>query len=219
MAGFLVRDWAQSYRKRNPTWIKVRVDLLDSIDWRTMPLEAKGLLVDVWLLAARMTEMGELPPANEIAYFLNQPHDVVEQCIRELARLGFLIPQEQWEPGWPKQAVPTPAAPPAFKKEWEQAWLDFKRAYPDRSGAARWPESEQAYYDALKTGVDPDAVLAGAQAYAQWCSKRGVAGTERVMQAKTFLEQRAWQDNWHPPTDGAGANRSMKLDDGRTIIL
>jgi len=45
-------DKFQHYKDRNPTWIKVHVELVDKPEWRELPDRRKGILVSLWLLYA-----------------------------------------------------------------------------------------------------------------------------------------------------------------------
>lgn len=49
-----IKDWGrfQHYKQRSPPWIKLYRSLLDDLDFRDMPPEARLLLFDLWLLAS-----------------------------------------------------------------------------------------------------------------------------------------------------------------------
>ena len=85
---------------------------------------------------------------------------------------------------------------PAVPTEFE----DFKKAYPQRSGAQPWSRALKAIRARLKEGSQWDAILAGANRYADYCDSVGRTGTEFVMQAATFCDpDKHFLEQWEPP--------------------
>lgn len=83
----------------------------------------------------------------------------------------------------------------------------FWQAYPSRGDAAnpKAPALEK-FARAVKSGVDPEAIIAAAGRYAEIERTAGRAGTEKIAQAVTWLNQRRWGDyadapasKSHPP--------------------
>ena len=68
----------------------------------------------------------------------------------------------------------------------------FWAAYPRRRGANPRAPARTSWDKAIKKGASPEAVLAGAMAYAVDPSTK--VGTEFVAQAVTWLNQRRWED-------------------------
>lgn len=71
----------------------------------------------------------------------------------------------------------------------------FWKAYPSRGEAAnpKAPALEK-FARAVKSGADPEEIIAAAGRYAEIERRDGRAGTEKVAQAVTWLNQRRWQD-------------------------
>jgi len=82
-------------------------------------------------------------------------------------------------------ASPTPAAkakPP--EPEW---WLEFKSAYPERTGDQGWRKAQRAAHARISEGHTPTEFIDGAKRYAAFVAASGKSGTEFVKQAATFL--------------------------------
>ncbi len=71
----------------------------------------------------------------------------------------------------------------------------FWKAYPHRGQAAdpKAPAKDK-FFRALQSGADPEAIIAAAGRYAEIERSAGRAGTEKVAQAVTWLNQRRWGD-------------------------
>lgn len=71
----------------------------------------------------------------------------------------------------------------------------FWKAYPSRGDAAN-PKAPalDKFARAVKSGADPEEIIAAAGRYAEIERRAGRAGTEKVAQAVTWLNQRRWQD-------------------------
>lgn len=76
----------------------------------------------------------------------------------------------------------------------EEAFKRFREAYPKRDGANPWEPARKKFAALLKSSVDAEAIIAGAQRYADECQRKGLVGTDKVAQATTFLSQRRWED-------------------------
>ncbi len=79
----------------------------------------------------------------------------------------------------------------------------FKTAYPRRGGEYRWAQARTHVNAALAAGETLDAVMAGVQRYAAYIAATGDAGTQFVKTAAVFASQRAWREEWTPPTPRA----------------
>ena len=71
----------------------------------------------------------------------------------------------------------------------------FWKAYPSRGDAAnpKAPALEK-FARAVKGGADPEEIIAAAARYAEVERRAGRAGTDKVAQAVTWLNQRRWGD-------------------------
>lgn len=84
---------------------------------------------------------------------------------------------------------PLAAKPPAkvVPRETLGWFLEFKLAYPERTGDPGWRKAERAANARIAEGHTPEDFLAGAQRYALWCAATEKLGTEYVKQAASFL--------------------------------
>lgn len=103
--------------------------------------------------------------------------------------------QEQEEYTGDETPPESPASDP-LAGEFEK----IKAAYPKRDGDQRWRKALGHYRAARKGGATAEAIVAGVQRYAVWCERRGIAGSERVKQAATFLapdDPPCWAQPWN----------------------
>lgn len=98
------------------------------------------------------------------------------------------------------------ATRPAENLKFEEFW----KAYPRRDGPNPRKPAEQKFNALVKTGVDPDVMIAGAKQLAAEESRRGRIGTQYVAQAMTWLNQQRWTDH---------AATAFAEDDGMIEIL
>lgn len=79
-----------------------------------------------------------------------------------------------------------------LKKNLSDDFEKFKQAYPKRDGANPWEPARKKFLAAIKSGVEPVEIIAGAQAYAN--AEAAKVGTPYIAQAKTWLNERRWKD-------------------------
>ncbi|MFG1257325.1 hypothetical protein V5F79_08350 [Xanthobacter flavus] len=82
----------------------------------------------------------------------------------------------------------------AAKSDLAEAWERFRRAYPRRDGSQDWPKAREIFDRAVKAGVDPKAIIGGAERYAADCRRRGDEGGKFVKQARSWLNGRLWEE-------------------------
>lgn len=87
---------------------------------------------------------------------------------------------------------------------------EFWKAYPRREGPNPRKPAEQKFNALVKTGVDPDVMIAGAKQLAVEEARRGKIGTPYVAQAVTWLNQQRWADH---------AATAFAADDGLIEVL
>lgn len=92
---FRIKNWDsfQSYKDRNPPWIRFHKKLLDNFQFQRMSAEARALLPMLWLMASEdydpvsgMLRIGY----GEIAFRLRQDEKIVKSAIDEILRAGFI---------------------------------------------------------------------------------------------------------------------------------
>lgn len=82
----------------------------------------------------------------------------------------------------------------------DEAFEEFWKAYPKRDGANPKAPAHKAFAAAVKSGADPQAIIAGARL----CASRDAAkvGTPYIPQAVKWLRDRRWEDyRSDPPRD------------------
>lgn len=89
-------------------------------------------------------------------------------------------------------------------------FVEIRKAYPKRTGSHRWHDALGAFRARVTEGVDPKAMLAGVQRYAEFIRGTGKEGTEYVQQAATFLgKNRSFEQPWKPPPKPETAHDRM----------
>lgn len=87
----------------------------------------------------------------------------------------------------------------------------FWDAYPKRSGDRKRAQAEKKFADKVRSGVPPGSMIEGAKRYAAYCDGTGKTGTELVQQATTWLNGRAWEEEFELPAEAV--KRVLGADD------
>ena len=90
-----IKDWAsyQSYKDRNPPWIRFHKKLLDNFEFQSMSVEARALLPMLWLMASEDEDpaSGLLRKSYEsITFRLRMGKKDFEKIIAEIIDAGFV---------------------------------------------------------------------------------------------------------------------------------
>lgn len=94
--------------------------------------------------------------------------------------------------------------------------LDFKVAYPARSGSQPWRRAVKAARARIAEGHTWAEMIAGATRYAAYAEAGGIEGTQFVMQAATFLgPDKQFLEPWDPPKVVAPPARPSAVDQVR----
>jgi hypothetical protein len=103
---------------------------------------------------------------------------------------------------------------PAPKIDVAKKFYEFMLAYPKRKGSNPRKTASDKFSAAVKRGVDPDLIIAGAKRYG--IEERRNIGTEFIAQAVTWLHQQRWADYAPAPSaipiDAEEARRLEALD-------
>jgi len=76
-------------------------------------------------------------------------------------------------------------------------WLEqIRSAYPKRDGGNGWHALPRLVGQALANGATWERMIAGVKNYAIHCQRKGMVGTEFVLQARTFLGRDWHFDEW-----------------------
>lgn len=93
--------------------------------------------------------------------------------------------------------------------EW---WLDFKLAYPNRSGDQGWRKAQRASHARMAEGHVPSEFIDGAKRYAAYCEATQKTGTEFVKQACSFLgPDKPFLLPWTPPLTKAQVRQDKNI--------
>lgn len=207
MKTFSVKNFEkfQHYKDRAPPWIKLYNGLLEDYEFGGLPDASKMHLIAIWLLASRSDN--KIPYDSKwVAGRINATEKV---DLDLLVKRGFiLLDQEEKQVaskpvaeclsreegqvqdiGKSKEETPTPAAPSS-----SDAFPRFKAAFPRRDGANPWQPAEKKFNALVKTGVDPEVMIAAASSLAREEAARGNIGTKFIPQAITWLNQQRFQD-------------------------
>jgi hypothetical protein len=98
-------------------------------------------------------------------------------------------------------------------------WFEaFWKEYPKRDGANPKQPAAKKFLAAIIVDRKPheptaDAIIAGARRYAAECQRKGIAATDKVAQALTWLNQHRWGDYAEGPADpGAAVGAQIRPD-------
>jgi hypothetical protein len=79
---------------------------------------------------------------------------------------------------------------------------EFWKVYPKRDGANPKAPAKKKFMFHVKSGIDPAAIVSGANRYAAEMRSKGQIGSPYVAQAMTWLNQQRFDDYQPPPTAG-----------------
>jgi hypothetical protein len=83
----------------------------------------------------------------------------------------------------------------ALPKDVPDRFEEFWKVYPKRGGASNPKKPARDKFErAVKAGADPDAISAAARRYHEIERAAGRAGTDKIAQAVTWLNQQRWND-------------------------
>jgi hypothetical protein len=199
---YRIRNWAkfQHYKDRNPPWIKLHVEILQSADWVMLDDASKLLAVVCMVIAAR--ENGVLPDnpdyIKRVAYLNKRPNLI------PLIDCGFLEkvqandseskqpladarPEKEEETEKSREEKKVSTAPKGardlLKAEFEAWWT----AYPKKVAKG---QALKAYIAARKTTCE-DVLTAGALRYA---ADQAGKDAQYTRHPATWLNGQCWLD-------------------------
>jgi hypothetical protein len=96
---FVVKDWNkyQHYKNRNPPWIKLQKEVIDSFEWHSLQDASKAIAIVIWMIASEHQDpLSGLVPDNVDKIAFRAHADVLKtnECIKELIRKGFLTREQ-----------------------------------------------------------------------------------------------------------------------------
>lgn len=209
------KNWKsfQHYKERTPSWIKLHKGLLTDFSFNRLPLASRALAPMLWLLASEYEDGAITASMEEIAFRLHVSVEELGAALSPLINAGFFVASEplakpdqndcleREDIGKRKEEdTPTPAKPQALASD---AFERFKKAFPRRDGSNPWQPAEKKFNALVKTGVDPEAMIAAAVSLAREEGARGNVGTKFIPQALTWLNQQRFQDQAVASFDGS----------------
>lgn len=204
------KNWKsfQHYKDREPAWIKLHKGLLDDFAFSRLPVASRALAPLLWLLASEY-ESGDITCSfEEIAYRLRMPESEFVDSLKPLIDAGFFIlastmlaepeqdaclekdtyTRKEVEGEKDSRSVADATRPPA---KFEEFW----KAYPRREGPNPRKPAEARFCALVKTGLDPDFLIAEVRKFANRDDTRKQIGTRFIPQAVTWLNQQRWSDH------------------------
>ena len=136
---------------------------------------------------------------------VNNSVNSCKQSLAQLANKDVYVYEDEDE----STTAPTaPKEPPEF--------AEFKKAYPERSGAQPWTKALRAIRARLKEGAKWSDFLEGAHRYATYCAATDRIGTEYVMQAATFCgPDKHYLEQWQPPATKSERRQGKNIEEAQ----
>lgn len=193
------KNWTsfQHYKDRSPSWIKLHRGLLDDFAFNRLPVASRALAPILWLLASEY-EDGCIAASNEeIAFRFRMPLAELEDALRPLIDSGFFVASEPLAERKPTACLEREDIGKKENKKEKNAsehFERFKAEYPKREGAQPWKPAEDKFLALVKSGVDPEEIIAGAVQCASDARRDKIFGTTFVPQATTWLNQKRFAD-------------------------
>lgn len=78
----------------------------------------------------------------------------------------------------------------------DEHWQEFLSAYPKRLGDLGKAKGREKFLKLLRDRVEPERIISGANRYREFLISTGKIGTEYVKQIPTFLNSRAWEEEF-----------------------
>ena len=119
--------------------------------------------------------------------------------------LAQLANKDEKEDEKEDKSTTAPAVPAEF--------AEFKKVFPQRSGAQPWSRALKAIRARLNEGSQWAEILDGAKRYAAYCDAVDKTGTEYVMQAATFCgHDKHFLEPWLPPATKSELRQDKNID-------
>lgn len=198
MIYYRIPNWAdyQQYKDRDPSWIKLHKRILNNRAYMELPLEAKGLLPMMWILASESSQPREgiiEIDDDDIAFRLRVKKDVLLKNIAILVSACFITDvRSRTELYTEKRREETET----YRKETEDNMSDFEelwKMYPRRDGSKK--RAKELYKKALKEGATHGQITDGIRRYEE---KLRAEGTEQrfIAHCTTWLNEKRWESDY-----------------------
>lgn len=200
-------DTFQHYKDRAPAWIKLHRGLLDDYAFSRLPLASRALAPLLWLLASEYDGGKITASPAEIAFRLRTTEKELVAALKPLTDQGFFVFASVVLADCKQDAIPERERELEKQVEKEEdiravadatrpdeTFDEFLKVYPKRDGANPKTPARKKFLAAVKSGVDPQAIIGAARRFAAEARERGQIGTPYVPQAMTWLSQQRWGD-------------------------
>lgn len=128
-------------------------------------------------------------------------------------------PLKEIPPTPPKEnnpPIPQPSIEGLPQRKLDEAFAEFRAAYPRRQGSDPSEPAKRKLDAALRAGVELPTIVAAARRYGDEQRSLGHVGTPFIKQMAVWLNQKCWQDYGH--VNGATGPPVMVIRDADEII-
>lgn len=198
-------DKLQSYKDREPHWIKVYMKFIDKPKYALLPDHIKGQLVSLWLYATRLG--AEQPIPFDPKFVANKINATTKIDLEELLRLNFIQIYENKEENqrvhtYVKNCtqVRTTEKKREEKRREENTLCFFQtfwEKYPNHKSKL---EAQKKFLKLNPDVVLFEKILKAIEAQKAWRHAKEQAGewVENWKHPATWLNQQCWEDELEP---------------------
>lgn len=190
---FRIKNWSsfQSYKDRQPPWIRLHKNLLDDFAFQKMSADARAMLPMLWLMASEDKDpvSGLIRFGYEtVSFRLRQPEKIVKAAIAEIISAGFITEEKTTSYESVTESLRNRHSETETETEtYFSSFNDFWNEYPKKVSKGL---AEKAYKKAVKV-VGHETLITGVKRYAEEC--RGKDATY-IAHAATWLNGKRWED-------------------------
>lgn len=197
----------QHYKDRSPAWIKLHRAILDDADFQRLPVASRALAPMLWLLASEYEDGKITADLGAISWRLRISEDDLQIALKPLLQKFFVSDDSAVLAPCKRDAMPEKRREETEREEDSRVvaeathprppdrFEEFWKAYPRRDGANPRAPAEKKFKALVKSGVDPEIMIAAVKALASAESAKGNIGTSFIPQAMTWLNQNRWSDH------------------------
>jgi uncharacterized protein YdaU (DUF1376 family) len=111
-----------------------------------------------------------------------------------------------------------PSADRTLAARIEEAFERLRTVYPKRDGSQPRKPAFEKFARLVSKGVDPERIIAAAEAYRAEVRKHGKEGTPFVKQVQFWLSDAPWEQLAPAPSTNASASKPMHPDEWRALV-
>ncbi len=199
----IIRNWSsfQSYKDRNPPWLRLHKNLLDNYEFHQMSANARALLPMLWLLASDDSDpkSGMIRIGYEaITFRLRMSTKDFQSGLRECIKAEFIIEEKQQVTDLSRNCHSETETETETETDISCNFDEFWKSYPTRQGSNPKKAAQDKFTAVVKKGIDAQEIIKGAKNYRAQMKAAGNSETQFVAQAVTWLNQERWKDDYQP---------------------